>query len=1790
MKCVNHEISSSWAFFKKLLQALHSEYHIHIHTSHFSKIVVSVIQLLNQKKDVKMLDLTSIPRISTHFYKIAHLQLVTCTVYAAKEASLDQQLLELELQIRDRFPRILLTYYSRCLYHFKFDHIRSVNVPGVPSSNDRLDDLYPQLTYKAETSTSALVLSKPSKGLNVHPTNKSDGQSQDDHQAYISLTFFKSVKKMIVYNLSLQSDMRVFGNYVVSRLDNNYHQFVVVQVDPVVLENGDLVVSYFQMNRLALWDSSVVNFDRPFPEIAKSFVIYVMPSGLRCHFFDTSDYDQTFTRAFPKSGLKLLQLLKLSTGIDLTNKEDILWTKLVPNLQHLNNQTSNISRFVHEVDNKKFIMWPWELCLLQFGSENVPAPVFDDQKSFVDPLEIIDKLIDSNIAANEEHSRTRYDLSLSGMQNAFSGGQTQAFNIPSTISPGKSTGNATTAEDFSIKFETPLGVEVDEQRMQPIPFEAFEEHSASLNEPLEIIAYDEQQLLELHEANLHSEEEKKHDIAEKEEDDDLFGESSDSEAYNTKSEPATIDDKDKGVRDDASKNLKLHEEPLELLAEESHTKTLDEKLRIAQADDNSNDAISPSFVNITKDQMISNWGSNPTSYEDPGAPLPIMPTPVIPQGPSFHSSLSDSNGPLRPMLTRLFQSSKQERLDDLKPNGERLGFVFSPIKFNPVIKSSIDTKYGKGGKFYVANDQPGELDSRARRVRETSVSSGSPLQFSRDTEIAMNPDHASERFDQIGDNQVSSAPESNGATAHDISEHKGGEGMDDEDDEDDDDEEEGDIDDDEESDVDEDLDDRDLKTSPLRLNTIGQDPFGIRLSSGLDSVAVSSVQRSSDIPQFAGLHSPNFDNMRSGETKAESPFGVFLRNETKILSLSPASMNQYDLKDVLGVIPNETKDVDMSLPTTTAASPSTVSSSNIGESSNCLPLILRSINVLTIPPDFILDKPRIHWEVSTILTGFDIDAVEDFEDLDNENSNELFVKGKYLDHYLKWVTTNIVFDFGNFESRSLTRAKLPETLNCHPANELVESEPFENVRSSFESVFPLSFRMSLDEFQFGFTKDADEKDVNQTKIDNHLEFLEEKDSTSMDTDRVTDHGTIFWDSIYHELSTNRENSNSYLELLREAELKWAHRKGDAEASIALNDVKAKVLNHSSEIINFDFLGLRFWRYLDLKPVNSEKNFQVLVLSETSPDVKDLNVFEGGSLSFLNSLRNNYKDNHFGDMKRLSLQTPENRPDLEGVNNGLALSSCPRNEKTHNFYRKVNKTLNSLAELIKFDLINKHNRFDFDRPLLLLFISFDDSIGSISQISKLCRNFEVTLSSHQLSLVQIFSHVIPWRAIIKQEGHCRRLKYLSNTKLTDLSTVLYNKCPDNKSGVSLQKGIDTTQLFTRLIKERPDSLNFKVANRTLNNTVGFSLTNDLFLHVAYDRSIDKRWICASWSDPHGVVTKTKAWHSASKKGESSCARDIGSIIGEIWEISISLLKHLNDDESRRACGTGGKKFLVFTRINSILPDDELVYWKRLTSKYKEISLIVLSANRLPKTTFTLQDTASSDTAISEQSSMNTGGSTNTKGYSMSGMNGVDLLKAFNGVSGTFTTSPNIADINTMNSPTGGVTFHSPRQFFNAQTNFLSPQDGSLSLQHLEGADDVNSYLCDRSLDMIGFIPQTSLPSSNSPTRLGMKTGYLIAEADNNDQESMKNLMIYEVSLLSCSTQLNLNSIMRSLLNQFKKLIYLNYVVGVLSLANTSKSEQGHNPLKRKLRSIVPWHINAVGKTLDYLVHIDVNDSS
>lgn len=1713
-----------------------------------------------------MTEVWSVAKISTHYYKIGHLLLVKYAIYTVKESAVDQYLLELELQIRHQHPQILLIYYNKCLYHFVLEHLKPDDgfdtIPekenGTSEDTTHLHLQYPQLILQHENLVSASELANPSRATKYPPGKKNDKDDTpvDEHLAFASLSFLKAVKKCIVYSLSLSGQIQIFGNYLVSRVPGSPFQKTVVQTDPILLANGDLIVSLSQRNNLKLFESQSLQIDRDLSEFSSSFVIYVIPSGLRCHLYDSNSYDQSFTYTAPKSSDNLLRLLKLSTGIDLTKRKKILWVKLIPNLQHLNNQTSKVSRFVHEVDNKKYILWPWELCLLQYGSvEEIPEP--NNTTALKDPISLISDFMQFSINCHDNDSTLKHARDANSAVANDSGATVnhfQAFSVPSVLSTGVSTGGDDTKHDITMDLHELNANAAGIFQQSKEFFNGNTQESVSAEE---------------------SKGDNKKPFVEEDQDlDDLFGDSSESETKEEKTSPEELENEEAAaildVADEKENDLE------EDLFADKEEKGEDEKHEASDGlkNEEKKDREDSTFIKIPKDQMIAaSWEPLTASYDDPGAPLPIVPTPIMtqsmqntgftnytPNAPSNQAQVQEK-GPLSK-----FQDSFKDfgRKGSQRPGENQMGYVFSPISFNPKIKSNIDTKYGKGGKFYVAHESSAGPEESKPRLRETSVYNipSSDIAFLRETHSS-GPE--GELLQKEGKKDKvegqSYLTQESGMSQTDSNIEPNSDGIDedamvvdneDEDNEDDDEDEE-------ESDVDEEFDNDELKTSPLRLNTTMGDIFQwpTNPNSAMEFQKQSQNGGVSQGTQSLGFASPGSGNTKIASAKTASPFGLGL-SDTQYLALSPlvatemksshlqteeANVTDYSMQEGRGM----KKEVEEN--TTPASIPS--SASGITESSNCLPLILRSINVYSIPSKFLTRNSRGGWG-SALLSGFNMD-VEEEDDFEAKEGG-LSVRLSHLDEFLKWLTSNAVYDMGLQNYDSALHVKTPAAKISDSSDAALDNEVSPEMARVFTSVFPLSYKIKLSEF---IAESSDElKRTTESPNDlSNLHFLNDLSGNEiLESGRSGKKAeNIFWDSINPKSTANKTNFESYRQIISVMEKAVNEKTIDDNYVFALNEVKAKVYKNDCDIINLNFIGTKLWRYLNFSPVYGEKQFQVLLISENRG--MD-HMFDTRNFELLDMLKDNYKANHFGSIQKLNLPRSEARPDLEGISNGLMMVGKDSNDQSYrDFYRRIDQRLRAMAELIKLDLIGKTNRFEFDRPLLLMFVDFDPSMGSVLQISKICRNLKLFLSDHQLALVELFAHIVPASYLVKQNGRHSCLKYLSSTKLTKLSMALYNKCPDPspRSGVVRPPAKEETRhLYTHLVREPPASLQFKFFNRMTKEGSSQTFQDDVFLHIAYERSVDKTWLTAAWSDPLGIVTHTRLWYCpAAKESHGHGGHSLEHVIAEIWAVSSRLFKKLTD--GLQGGLFLGKRFLVLTRINSIIPDDELVFWKQLTTKYKDVSLIVLSTNRLPKQLFQAEPEipgADADVLVLAPPVLSLMDSADL---------GLGAPESLSALIPDFGPSMSPAASMPVTSPSQPAPYHSP-PFANTHAYFSAPDDGA----------DAEYVVRDPRLDIVGVIPKTPLPSFNSPTRLGMRIGYLV-------RETWPGLyLVFEVTLLLCSAYWSLGAIMKILLNQYKKLIALNDVLGVCTDRETT-------------RALVPWHINAVVKTLDYLVHVYVDEN-
>lgn len=1851
-----------------------SSYHKFSLSLFFSLSLIDLTLRILQITQSTNMEALSPADVSTHYYKIGHINSVRYAVFQLAQAN-DQALLELELAIRFKYPNILLTYYNKGLYYFQFAHN--------PDSID-LEKEYPELFLKdsntvltenflnptksssgtnsstnSNSNTNANPTSHATPGDDSKPSEQTSSTKTSVGTHGIGIGLLKAIKKLIIFRLSRKKALRIFGNYCVVSV--NEISNIIVYIDPMMLPNGDLLLCMIQKTNLELFNSNVLPIDNPDSDINSNFVIYLNPSGIRCHLYDSLKILNSFTYTAPKNAENVLDLLKLATGIDLSEEQNLLWVKLIPNLQHLNNQVSKISKFVHSVDNKKYILWPWKLCLLQFGkfekTINLRLATNEQANSTTndisaDPLDLISEFMDFRITTKQQIQLVNHNHN-SSINTAPTH---PAYSIPSVMSTGMS----------STDHKNDMPVDVNDMSLMPDLFngtpnnDLFDNGVKMMNHMDNLGNHEDPDNLKLNDSNINKDHSDREGSQDDDEMDDLFGDDDEEDG-----EENEDDKNDMGSnQQDAGENQNIIDDSVLELDNQQNPDVLDESgFDFISNQDDTNEFMDrksfkqeiPSF-DIPKDQMALSMADmkNPTPYDDPGAPLPIMPTPIVP--PSADRSRLHSSG---------FDSDTSSKS------------AFSPIVFNPLIRSNIDNKYGKGGKFYVDKESR-DHENNFPKLRATSVTGfelrsigddnlnkGLGIDFGADSKVFSDSDDNEKEEDADGSDNSDSDNnnESNNEAA-----------MED--------------DDEEEEESDEDADINLGKHSPLKLNTQSepsnfQNPSGVAPAPPMGEVPGSARPQHQNIFNMTSMNTGGFSSPLSNTLavpssrmtnlpKFDSPFAVHdspIDERNKFSS--PLSMEHDEIKRR----PSVTSAPATASTTTPAANNGTGKTGSvvaitsgpttnnkdsrsglISESANCLPLILRGVNTATIPNDYLLNNIAGAIKMSASASDFNMDVDQDDEDYEVGRKNEMAIKVDNLNEFLSWLGPNLVFDLGlnNFNSNLITNIPNANQKEEAKLDHLIDGE---SISKSFEEVltseFPLCYKIKLDEFLSDLVESTKDRKI-ENELDNQLSFLDDitNDEILNPKSKIKKLDFIEWDSIYMENDKNEDSFRDYLEVLNDIKYNSIL---DSEGTIkSLEDNKIRVLKNKQDIVNLNSISIRFWKQLKVNPISGPKNFQVLLISETANDVHSSSYNQ----EFLDSLIFNYTDCNLGNVSKLSLQTLDTRPDLESINNGLMMVNN-QDDNYNLVYKSINKKLSSLVELIKLDLINKTNRFEFDRPLLLMVLNFNENINSALEISKICRNFKMILKRHQLPLVEVFCKMIPANFVIKTHNQQRYLRYLSNYTLTRLSMNLYNQCPtrslNSVKAIASQKPEVSLNLFTHIVKDPLSKINFKFFNHAGMNK-DYS-NDDAFLHLAYERSIDKNWVSAAWSDPSGVVTHTKSWCNAANVVRPSShpqsnnpnhnggndinnnsnrnIHDLQSISDQIFDISNDLFKKLNEAIIKRTSGLGGRKFLVLTRINSIIPDEELIHWKRLSMKFKDVSLIVLSVNSLPKLLFSDESGGSSKTSgdINPDRKQTMSGKPNIPGMDFQGLdmdggshnsNNVegsminnsnnsqfntniigmtideqlefnnedlnkqtnhdptsDFFKTFNGL--TSANDPSPSNSNLMTSPSANFNFG-----INGANNFFSPDGSGTANNKNEGDLFLNNtrlkdMVLQDPLDQVtGIIPKASVPSFNCPTRAGMKVGILIKKLT----EQKPDYLVFEINLLSCSNYWNLDSLMKVILNHYRKLITLNDILGTRSMDNnfgTPEEKQSY-----AISGLIPWHIAAVSKSLNYLVHIDVEE--
>lgn len=852
-------------------------------------------------------------------------------------------------------------------------------------------------------------------------------------------------------------------------------------------------------------------------------------------------------------------------------------------------------------------------------------------------------------------------------------------------------------------------------------------------------------------------------------------------------------------------------------------------------------------------------------------------------------------------------------------NNPRKKSIFSPLNFNPIIRSNVDNKYANGGKFFVSTP--------------------------------------------TNENSVPTVPGDSFALT-----------SDEDDDDDDDDEDEDDDEDDEDEDEDE------------------------LMNNGSDNNKDTDQTMEENTPSWKSTASDNIPFVKDSTVSAletTEPEFKKLRLESSVPQVPSAEIDPS--KD--GRIP----------------SPGVGGANG---SPNCIPFLLRSIPLHSIPSHFYSDSPSI-------------------------SSSE-------MEPIIEIFLDQIIWDDG----------ALSEVI---PKEEVYTNNCPDSVQRAIAQLFPEIHEASLAEISglsFAERSYKDYHDDNGMQVESPLSSFKNPEYALGSHGQTTDNMDFTIAPPLPKVSDEEKSDYEFKSFYQ----------------IPPPRLTVKRLNQE---ISIDASALFLWNLMSFTSLKAQKDLRVLFLS---PE----NLLDQAGY-FLNDVIEIYEKCQLGHVEPLSFGSTK-----KGI---VGVDYHPES-----FEDKASSVARSLNE----SLVKGSNYKD----IVILLIDFEQDLKSVIKLSKVFEKMKAAI----LALPNDRS--LPINLI---------LKIISSNHITNggaFSILSINKL--TKFGLSLYNSVgDKNETFASLSSPLPSKISFQLTKQPV---AGKLLCEDSFVHLAYGRSIDKQWCVASWTDQLGKIRKTKAWHCSSKVKNS-----LETVTNEMWDLTVQLSHSLP-----------GRRYLVLTRIDGMIPDDELLQWKRLSSKSRELSLVVVSVNENSKLLLTLENPQFPLDKLFDQEKTFANNVGSTK------------LEAPNTVgSSTGLTPSTIFTPQAINSP-DLFTISKPN-VHDSPSEFRVNPDDSNTITNI--ADKVHA-----------LILKNPSPLANSPTRLSIKTGFLIKPIQN----SKNKLATFEVNVLSCPGNLPCEELINIILSQYRSLATIGALFGVVDCKN----------------SLIPWHIAAVCKSLSCLVHVHV----
>lgn len=337
------------------------------------------------------------------------------------------------------------------------------------------------------------------------------------------------------------------------------------------------------------------------------------------------------------------------------------------------------------------------------------------------------------------------------------------------------------------------------------------------------------------------------------------------------------------------------------------------------------------------------------------------------------------------------------------------------------------------------------------------------------------------------------------------------------------------------------------------------------------------------------------------------------------------------------------------------------------------------------------------------------------------------------------------------------------------------------------------------------------------------------------------------------------------------------------------------VKRGSDEITIGLPALKMWRVLGLSPLGAQKNITLLLVT-SSPNIRGQN-----SLQFINSVARSYTSCGLG---KADLATSGLYEEIvDGILDiGYAGSSLSE------FYDALDQKMIMLGKSgLKLEELN----------LVVFFLDPQNDVYLRARLSCAFGHFLAEAGDINVKL-----QLIPLSFYMK-ENHYRGPTQKS---LTELSLAIY----------------ETYDQATRLTTSTPLRVNFALTTSSLAPNIGLE---DLYIHLAYDRSADRNWCTACWTDQWGTQKKVRSWYCypignfpkiGPKKGPR---RTFEQVTNEMWQETLDF----------EAQARGRKAFLVLTRLGGVILDDELAHWKRLLQN-STVQIILLTVNLYPRVLF------------------------------------------------------------------------------------------------------------------------------------------------------------------------------------------------------------------------------------------------